>query len=116
MNALDDDPTYALWLAAEDYAGLWEFVWELRPHHRGECGGELRARATNVLSELITRGWVELVRHEEPTEEITPLPADQWAAELARDANWTVPAPDGTSVRVSATALGEAQVFRAGRS
>lgn len=101
------DDKALLWLAIEDYAGLWEAMWELRPLHPDADDGELRERSRRELGDLIDRGLVELYLFREPTDDMWPADAGEVDALLDADANWMLPEGDTVSVRFSATTAGE---------
>ena len=44
----------ALWLAIEDYSGLWEVVWELRKLRPDASEAELRRDAAHAVSALVS--------------------------------------------------------------
>jgi hypothetical protein len=97
-----------LWLAIEDYAGLWEAVWELNTRRPETPESENRRAAEQVLRELLGAGHVRLFRSREPYEDVTPISTAQADTVLGQDESWAEPVRDGTSIRFGATPAGEA--------
>lgn len=110
MTQHPDDTSALLWLAAEDYAGLWEAVWQLHTLHPDGEVSELRDRAEQIIRGLLDAGLVELYWCQEPYGDMSAIPADGAAAVLATPGVWEEPDAGATSVRVSATPAGEAAV------
>jgi hypothetical protein len=105
----DDEVTRALlWLGIEDYAGLWEAVWELNTQRPHVPESENRRIAAQALRELLDAGQITLFRSREPYEDVRPIPTDEAEAVLASAESWVEPAPGATSIRFSATESGEA--------
>jgi hypothetical protein len=96
-----------LWAAIEDYAGLWELVWELNTAFPDADESEKLATCQQVTRELISDGHVELFRCEEPDGNLTKLPTDEALTLLSALSSWKTPDDDATSLRVSATTSGE---------
>lgn len=94
-----------LWAAIEDYAGLWELVWELNSIELPE-GQEPASPARRVVRDSLERGWIALYRCQEPYGEMTPVAADSAVQLLDDDRNWAEPEKDTISVRVHATEAG----------
>ncbi|HEX5495988.1 MAG TPA: hypothetical protein VFX70_15575 [Mycobacteriales bacterium] len=97
-----------LWLAIEDFAGLWEVVWQLRSITPEAQEPELRESARRIVSDLLRRGWVNLYECQEPYGEMRKVPSADAAGLLARETYWSEPAADAVSIRVGATTSGEA--------
>jgi hypothetical protein len=97
-----------LWLAIEDYAGLWEAVWELNTQRPELPKSDNRLAAEGTLRELLEAGHITLFRSREPYEDVVPISADESESVFASDASWTEPTPHGTSIRFGATPSGEA--------
>ncbi len=92
-----------LWLAIEDYAGLWEAVWDLNSRRPQLPESENRRVAEETLRELVRAGQVTLFRSREPYEDVTPISAAESDEVLADRENWLEPTPHGTSIRFGAT-------------
>lgn len=106
------DTRAILWLAAEDYAGLWEAVWELRSIHPGADDAFLVNRARAILSDLAARGLIQLYRCQEPSDHLWPVENSRINELLSHDVNWLDPKPEQEFlIRFSATPAGEAEVL-----
>ena len=91
-----------LWAAIEDYAGLYEVIWEF--------GNEIPPIPfdkiqTTVLS-LLHQGYIELFKCEEPYGEVTKI-NDGCIDILSDKKNWDPPELYAISIKVSATESGE---------
>lgn len=98
----------ALWLAMEDYSGLWEVVWEFQGLDPSSGDIVNRRAACDVISALLSHGLIELYRCEEPYGELMKIPALETAAALKDKSVWHEPARDAISIRIGATPEGEA--------
>lgn len=96
-----------LWLAIEDYSGLWEVVWELNSLRPNCSAVENRASARELVSELLHLGLIEIFRCEEPDGE--PVAVDKQVGEriLSSEESWEPPEFHGVSWRIGATSQGE---------
>ena len=103
-----DDVKAILWLAIEDYSGLWEAVWELRTDHPEVGAAVLADRARDHLVDLIDRGLVRLYRCQEPYGDLAEIEDHEVGEVLATAENWFEPGPGSVSIRFGATASGEA--------
>jgi hypothetical protein len=95
-----------LWLAIEDYSGLWEIVWELNtrsPEDRASNG----RRARETVRELLQRGFLDLYWTDEPYGDPVRIPAPEIDAVLDTDEYWDAPTAGVRSVRIGATEAGE---------
>jgi len=93
--------------AVEDYCGLWEFVWGLRPLLPDSSEDELRDVAESEIRELVKKGQVALYRRVSVSGDAIPLAASEIEAALARPTNWQPPsAIDSEEIVVGATDLG----------
>lgn len=72
-----NDTKTLLWAAVEDYAGMWEAVWELRSIHPEASAESLESTAREILTQLIDQGDIELYWCQEPYRETTLIPEDQ---------------------------------------
>lgn len=102
-----EDAQAILWLGLEDYAGLWEAVWQLRTldQHVGES--ELINRARKSLRQLISRGFISVYRCQEPYGEVVEVGVPELGAILTSDESWREPMPDAVSFRFGTTPAGE---------
>lgn len=105
------DTKTILWASIEDYAGLWDAVWELRSSHPELSTDELLTRASTVVADLIARGFVALYRYQEPDGELEAIPESQYSAVLDAPDHWEPPEWGGISIRFGATAVGK-QAYR----
>ena len=95
-----------LWLAIEDYAGLWETVWELNGADPAPADEHLAA-ARRAVPQMLDRGWISVHRSVEPDGELTELSDAEARLALADDRSWSEPTTGSTSIRISATPDGE---------
>jgi len=107
-----DDVKAVLWAAIEDYAGLWEAVWELRALHRDAAAADLASRAHALVSDFLRDGLIELYRCVEPYGDMTLVDPAEAVRLLESPKSWEVPGADDLSVRFSATGRGE-EYYRA---
>jgi len=96
-----------LWAGIEDYAGLWEAVWELNSLRPQVPESENRLSAERLVRELLKEGHVRLFESREPYEALTPLPANEIDLVLGKPQSWAEPAPNGVSIRFGTTPSGE---------
>jgi hypothetical protein len=91
-----------LWAAIEEYAGLWEIIWEfgneIIPVHFSEI-------QTSVI-ELLKKGYIELFRCKDPEGYIIRI-NDCCIDILTDKINWDPPDPFDFTIRISATESGE---------
>ncbi|QIM16609.1 hypothetical protein G7067_09645 [Leucobacter insecticola] len=107
-----EDTKALLWLAVEDYAGLWEAVWELRSIHPDAADGFLLDRARVILSELIEKNLIQLFFYQESSEALWSVASDEVGELLAKAENWVEPKSDeDILIRFSATSAGETRVL-----
>ena len=97
-----------LWLGIEDYAGLWEAVWELNTRRPEQPEPANRLIAERILRELLDAGHIRLFKSPEPYGDVASIPLHEAEAALGRCENWAEPRPNGVSVRFSTTPSGEA--------
>lgn len=102
------DTKAILWASIEDYAGLWEAVWELRPLHRDADDGELLLIARREIDHLIDEGFIALYRTVEPDGEPQRISEQEYRPILEEARNWLAPDWDATAIRFGATPAGEA--------
>lgn len=102
------DTRIVLWLAVEDYAGLWEAVWELRTRHPSLDTEILLGRARDQLIRLVDRDLVQLYRCVEPYGSMTDVERQEAIGLLRLDRNWSEPEPGSVSIRFGATPAGRA--------
>lgn len=102
-----NDKRALLWLAIEDYAGLWESVWQLRTLHPEYGDAELAHLAQAIVTRFFEDGLVRLYRCHEPYGELSPIEDSQTAGILLSDEHWLEPAAYAVSIRYSATDAGE---------
>lgn len=109
---MPNDTKAILWLAVEDYGGLWEAIWELRSIRPDADYDFLLDRARSVLSDLIAQGLVELLHCRESTDDCWPIAEDSAYKLLAQAENWLEPSSlDDILIRFSATPAGDAEVL-----
>lgn len=96
-----------LWLAIEDYSGLWEAVWQLRGLHSKATEEALTARAKVALRELLARDLVKLYRCQEPYGDMSEVQGSDVNSLLAADESWREPSVGDVSIRFGATPAGQ---------
>jgi hypothetical protein len=102
-----NDTKTLLWAAVEDYAGLWEAVWELRSVHPEASAEWLESTAQEILTKLLLEDHIELFWCEEPYGDMAPIPEAQARQILQSPTAWDEPTENAVSVRFSATPEGE---------
>lgn len=91
-----------LWATIEDYVGLWEIPWEFGKEKEQPS----RSKLTEVLSQLIDQGYVELFRCQEPYGELEKVEQSPKSF-LVETTNWEEPIEGSVSIRLSATEKGQ---------
>lgn len=100
-----------LWASIEDYAGLWELVWELKADHPLLSEAERRIIAERIVRELLARDCLLVYERRMPGSEKL-VPKELWDTVLRKEENWSEPTGTSIEVLVAATAEGE-QLYRA---
>jgi hypothetical protein len=95
-----------LWLAIEDYAGLWEVRAEVAAH---QClsAAEATDEAKSLLGDLYQQGCVKIYLTVEPGGEPMLVADSDTARLLDLHSSWEPPMAGSVSVRISATSAGE---------
>jgi hypothetical protein len=104
---MSDAVSRTLWLAIEDYSGLWEAVWELNTARPAAPADSNRSIAREAVEYLLEREWVQIYRVREPDGSPTPVTADEARRLLDTPSSWEPPCAGGTSIRIGATEKGE---------
>ncbi len=102
-----NDVRAILWAAMEDYAGLWESVWELRSLHPDLDTPTLEARAKEIIEALFADGFLDLYWCDEPYGDMTLIDRAEGPRLLDIEQHWHVPDNGTVAVRFSATDAGE---------
>lgn len=102
-----NDTKTLLWAAVEDYAGLWEAVWELRSIHPEADTQSLEASAQVILTQMLNDSQIELYWCLEPYGDMTLITEAEARQILASPGAWSEPTENAVSVRFSATRSGE---------
>ncbi len=102
-----DDERAILWLAIEDYSGLWEVVWQLRSLRPEDPNDALIQRAKDVVAELLQRNWADLFHCEEPYGKLSKISPDEAAASLSQASVWEEPKVGEVSIRIGVTSAGQ---------
>lgn len=97
-----------LWACIEDYAGLWELLWEANTEFPNECAADRELATQRLVRSFHNKGLVTLYRCQEPYGELTQIGPDQVSGLLEDRRNWEAPDIRGLSIRASATKAGEA--------
>jgi hypothetical protein len=103
-----NDMKAILWLAVEDYSGLWEAVWQLRSLHPEFHKDVLTEQASSAVSNLLGRGLIRLYRCQEPDGKLSLVRSPEDSKLLESPQNWEEPTRGATSIRFGATPAGEA--------
>ncbi|MBN1981662.1 MAG: hypothetical protein JW795_09030 [Chitinivibrionales bacterium] len=91
-----------LWASIEDYAGLWELLWEFNNDSAEITEHEIR----QATVELLLKQFLELYFCKEPYGEMTKIDSG-WKDLLLNDKYWKIPENNAVSIRVSATEIGK---------
>ena len=104
---MDDLVQRILWLAIEDYAGLWEVVWELNTARPPRPGDSNEALAGKIVAQLLRSGLVTLYREAVPGGTMEPIGLDEAPALIEGSSAWQPPSWGASALRLSATEAGE---------
>lgn len=96
-----------LWAAIEDYAGLWELLWELATSCPEIAEPDRKPVAERVVRELLEHGCIELYERSGIGGRERRVPKARWNELLSNVANWREPSAESTEVLVGATEEGE---------
>lgn len=96
-----------LWAAIEDYAGLWELIWELATSCPEVSELERRSVAQRVVRDLLEHNWIDLYERIEIGGKEQLVPRARWDELLSDEANWHEPSTESTEVLIGATPAGE---------
>lgn len=107
MNMLADYVKILLWACIEDYAGIWELLWEINSKFPELPRSERRRVTFEVIQLLLHNNFVKLYRCKEPYGDLSELDTDAAHLALKEDKNWEPPAIDGVSIRAEATEKGK---------
>jgi hypothetical protein len=102
-----EDLRATLWLAIEDFSGLWEVVWDMRARQTSEDDQSLIQAAREVVAELLRRGWIDLYRSQELYGELVKIEATEATRVILTPEAWQPPTKGAFSVRLGATPEGE---------
>ena len=96
-----------LWAAIEDYAGLWELVWELNTSFPQIPEIDRRSGAEAIVRSLLARGYVRLFERNRVGENEKLVPNERWEDLLRDEARWREPVGGATEILIAATDAGE---------
>jgi len=96
-----------LWAAIEDYAGLWELIWELATSCPEISEPQRRSVAERVVRDLLEHNCIELYERRGIGEKERLVPRARWDELLSNEANWREPSTKSTEVLIGATPAGE---------
>jgi len=97
-----------LWACIEDYAGLWELLWEVNSKFPEYSESERKHLSLEVAKLLLERGGIKLYRCQESYGNLSELDLESARAVLNGESNWEAPDFEGISIRAGATKKGEA--------
>jgi hypothetical protein len=103
-----------LWAAIEDFAGLWELVWELATICPKVAEPDRRSVAERTVRDLLERSCIELYVRSEIGGNEQLVPRARWDQLLSNEANWLEPSTSSIEVLVGATGVGEKVYARGG--
>ncbi len=103
---MNEDERAILWLAIEDFSGLWETVWQLRSLGPDVDDEVLAQRARNAVAHLLRSGWVDVYRCDEPYGELSLISTDEAVVSLDQPSAWDEPQAGRVSLRIGATENG----------
>lgn len=96
-----------LWAAIEDYAGLWEIVWELTSSCPEVSESDRQSVAQRAVRDLLVRNCIELYERSEIGGKEQLVSRARWDELLSNEANWHEPSARSTEVLIGATSAGE---------
>jgi hypothetical protein len=96
-----------LWLAIEDYSGLWEVIWELNAQIPNRESDRTRVLAKRLVYDLLAKGLIQIYQCQEPDGDPVAVSADAGKKALEQTEAWEPPRFDGSSWRIGATDEGE---------
>lgn len=108
MNIIIGIAKIQLWACIEDYAGLWELLWEVNSKFP-KCPESQRKRLSlEAVQLLLDRGLIKLYQCQEPYGDLSELDLQTARSALKRESYWEAPEFRGISIRVGATEKGKA--------
>ena len=98
-----------LFMANEDYSGLWEVYFETSVIYENLPQTELLRIARKAILEVMNMGWIQLYRCKEPltNEKMIPISQNDTLKALSEDKFWMPPEKDAISIRFLTTSEGE---------
>lgn len=108
MNTITEIARTLLWACIEDYAGLWELLWEVNSKFPMFSDEERKRGSLEAMQLLLDRGLIKLYRCKEPYGDLSELDADAVRGALSEEDNWKAPEFRDVSIRAGATKDGEA--------
>ncbi|HEB59624.1 MAG TPA: hypothetical protein ENJ01_10400 [Gammaproteobacteria bacterium] len=115
LNLIEEILKTLLWACIEDYAGLWELLWEVNSKVPGMSEFERKRLALQATQFLLEKGFIRLFRCNEPYGDLSELEMYVARGALHEERNWDAPEVDGISIRVGATEEGE-ELYMSGGS
>ena len=95
-----------LWACIEDYAGLWELLWEAKSKLSDYGKNCQKSMVREAVLTLIKMGYITLYQCKEPYGETDPLTIEDAVSAVDDEHNWMAPEFDRVSIRASATEEG----------
>lgn len=114
MNTVKDFIKVLLWACIEDYAGLWELLWEVNSKFPELTDAEKKCMSLEALQLLIEKDFIRLYRCKEPYGKLSELEASVALVALTKEKNWVAPELADVSIRAGATQKGEA-LYKSGK-
>jgi hypothetical protein len=96
-----------LWLAIEDFCGLWEVLWQLNSSLPSLSPGVRLALGKSLVIDMLAKGLLDAYEAVEPYEQLTRVPLDQAIAACMDDMQWNEPLCGSKTLRMGATIVGE---------
>lgn len=96
-----------LFLAIEDYSGLWEVVWEINTNYPYLGDNEKYLIAKRLVSLLFNKGYIKYYWCKEPYGDIEEIANQETENILNRKDYWEAPENNSIAIRIGITKEGE---------
>lgn len=113
MNIVNEVTKVLLWACIEDYAGLWELLWEVNSKFPETSEAQRKKLSLDVTRLLLDNELIKLYLCKEPYGELSEIDTHSAISFIGDERNWEAPEFEGISVRAGATKKGEA-LYEAG--
>lgn len=96
-----------LWACIEDYAGLWEILWEINSIELKKDNQDIKEEITYIISDFLDRGILNGYLCTEPYGDLKKINLKNTTSLLSAKSSWEVPENGEDAVRFSASSFGE---------